>query len=376
MGHTLGVAREPLPTERTLLQGIAVGRWGTWVWLTAMVVWQRDDLDHPVIATAAVLVALGWTIAATVLLRVRPSMLLELRWVVGELALGWLLLVVDGIVFVEGHTNGGGQNMAATWPLVAIVSAATALAPHLAAAGAVGVATGRLFGALANGESTPDADRWISFAATAAFYAVAALVWSLVSRKLHVVETEVLSRRARDDVARTLHDGVLQTLALVERRVALTDPELAAVARTSDRELRAWLYGAGSIERQGFDARLRRTADRIARSFDVPVTVNVVGDIEPPTVLADALVGALGEAINNAAKHARAGSIVAYVELDDSGSTFASVRDDGIGFDVNRARARNRGIVRSIDERLAAIGGRAEVASELGKGTEVRIWTP
>lgn len=372
------MVREPLPTERTLLLGVVVARWGTWAWAAVTVVWQRDDLRHPLVGALAVVASGLWAAGTTAALRRRPGLLLHGGWALAELAFGFLLLVGDGVVFEPGHTLDNSQNLAGMWPLVSVLAAAVVLAPWLAGIGGVVVASGRFFDSLANGERSFPASRVVSFASTAVFYLVAAIVWSLVTRRLRLVETEVLTRRARDEVARTLHDGVLQTLALVERRAATTDPELAAEARASDRELRAWLYGGsgarGEREPDAFDVRLRDTAARIAARHDVPVTVNVLADRAPRAEVAHAVAGAVGEAVTNAAKHAGAGRVVVYAEVDDDGAVFASVRDDGRGFDVDAARRAHRGLVRSIDERVAAVGGRVEIVSGPGQGTEVRLW--
>lgn len=361
-----------------MLQGVALARWGTWLWLTATTVIQRHDLIRPATAIAAVLISGMWAIAGTALLRIRPGVLLQGGWAAGELAMAWGLLVVDGYVFVEGHTNGGGQNLAATWPLVAVLCVATSRPPALSVLGALLVATGRVAGALANGERWPwpEDRRLVSFLSTFVYYGTAALLWALVTQRLRLVETEVADRRARDEVARTLHDGVLQTLALVERRTATTDPELAATARASDRELRAWLHGARVGDQRSLDARLRQSADAVAAGYDLPITVNVLAEVEPSPAVVEAVLGALGEALTNAAKHARATKVVVFVEVDEDGSVFASVRDDGRGLDPVAAREVGRGIVRSIDERLALVGGRAELVSTAGSGTEVRMWAP
>ena len=360
-----------------MLQGVALARWGTWLWLTATTVIQRDDLVRPGVAIGAVLVSGLWATAGTVALRIRPGLLLQGRWAIGELVVAWGLLVVDGYVFAFGHTNGGGQNLAATWPLVAVLCVATSRPPAVSVIGALGVATGRLVGALANGERWPPADadgRLVSFLSTFVYYGSAALLWALVTQRLRVVETEVADRRARDEVARTLHDGVLQTLALVERRAATTDPELAATARASDRQLRAWLYGVGVVDQRSLDARLRQSADAVAAGYDLSITVNVLAEVQPRPEVADAVLGALGEALTNAAKHAQATKVVVFVEVEEDGSVFASVRDDGRGLDPVTARLAGRGIVRSIDERLALVDGRAELVSGTGTGTEVRVW--
>ncbi len=63
-----------------------------------------------------------------------------------------------------------------------------------------------------------------------------------------------------------------------------------------------------------------------------------------------------------------------FAETDDDGHVFASVRDDGSGFDPAPATG-GHGLTESIDGRLTSIGGRAEVHSTPGSGTEVRLWT-
>ena len=88
----------------------------------------------------------------------------------------------------------------------------------------------------------------------------------------------------------------------------------------------------------------------------------------------EAVAGAVGEAVTNAIKHAAATSIIVYVETDDDGQIFASVRDDGVGFDPDSVR-RGQGIDGSITGRIEAIGGRVEIASALEAGTEVRVWS-
>ncbi len=50
-----------------------------------------------------------------------------------------------------------------------------------------------------------------------------------------------------------------------------------------------------------------------------------------------------------------------------------SVHDDGRGIDTVAAGA-GAGIARSIQARIAEAGGRAEVRSSLGEGTEVCLW--
>ena len=79
--------------------------------------------------------------------------------------------------------------------------------------------------------------------------------------------------------------------------------------------------------------RLRAAAGRFERNEGVRAEVIAVDEPadEDPRVT-DALAGAVGEALANAAKHGRSSHVVVYVEPDDD-ELFVSVKDDGVGFD-------------------------------------------
>jgi hypothetical protein len=299
--------------------------------------------------------------------------------------LGGALLVLDGAVFEEGHAFATSQNLAASWPLVAVLAAGVVWGPWLGIVAGAVVGAARLGGALANGVHSFDGSQVASLAATMVFYALAGGVAGWVGRLLRRVETEVLARRARDEVARTLHDTVLQTLALVERRTAASDPELAALALQADRELRTWMVtGRTGADDEGDREAIAdlRTALELAvraalRGSTLAAEVNVVdvGAPAPSQEVVERLTGAVREAAANAAKHAAATRLVVFAEVDDDGAVFVSVADDGRGFDV-AATTPGHGIAGSIDGRVRELGGRTELVSRHGGGTEVRMWVP
>ena len=391
------IRRDPTPSERALFQGIGAARWAVWGWAAFTTIVQRRELDHPIWAVAFLSLSFGWATLCTTWLKTAPGMLNRAAVVVSEVLLAWTLLVADGAVYQVGHSFAKGQNLAGNWPLMAVLAAATAIGPWWGAVLAIFVASGRLIGGIANGtldwslratDSSLGGGHLVSIASTMVFYSVAAIVWGAITRRLQIVENEVAAQTARDDVARTLHDGVLQTLALVERRTKDSDPELAAVARTSDRDLRAWLFhgGAASDDEGSLGIRLRRVADRVARTFDLPVTVSVVdafedvlaeGALDPLTEsMLSALCGAVGESLTNAAKHGDASKVIVFAERDDDGRTFVSVRDNGKGFDLTSLPASGRrGVVHSIRKRMDDVGGRSEIVSTPNEGTEVRLWS-
>ncbi len=367
------------PTDRTILATIAIARWAIWAWLAVVAVLQREEIDRPVVAVLAVLFAFVWTAGDTMLLRRRPQALVHPSFIALEAFVAWSVLVLDGWVFKEGHSFGPGQNLAGNWPLVAAIASAIALGPWWGAFVGVFASSGRYFGGLANGVTEFPADRILSLISSAVFYAVAGVVFGALTRRLRAVENEVTMRRARDEVARTLHDGVLQTLALVDRRTRASDPELASEARASDRELRAWLFhGVRSSEEGGtLEERLRRVADRVGRANDLAITISVLDDGDEAAsseAVLTALAAATGEALTNVAKHAEATRAVVFAEVDDDGVIFVSVRDDGRGFDPGKMGDR-RGISDSIRARLQEVGARAEVTSAPGAGTEVKMWS-
>jgi signal transduction histidine kinase len=82
--------------------------------------------------------------------------------------------------------------------------------------------------------------------------------------------------------------------------------------------------------------------------------------------------GAVTEALTNASKHGRAANVTIFVERTEDG-VFVSVKDDGVGFDVDTTDD-GVGLARSIRARMRDIGGRVEVESRPGSGAEVRLW--
>jgi signal transduction histidine kinase len=74
----------------------------------------------------------------------------------------------------------------------------------------------------------------------------------------------------------------------------------------------------------------------------------------------------------NAAKHSGAPKIDVYAEVEpDLVEVF--VRDRGVGFDLDKVGEDRLGVRRSIVERMERHGGKAEIRSSPGNGTEVRI---
>jgi signal transduction histidine kinase/phage shock protein PspC (stress-responsive transcriptional regulator) len=194
-------------------------------------------------------------------------------------------------------------------------------------------------------------------------------------RDLAAERRERIRSEERAEMAAHLHDSVLQTLALIQRH-AETPGQARSLARRQERELRAWLYGdrapatgAGTLR-----AALDALAGEVEADHEVVVEVVTVGDC-PLDEAVEALALAVREATVNAARHAGVDEVSVYVEVEPERVT-AFVRDRGCGFDPAAVAPGRLGIARSMVGRLRRQGGRVEIHSTPGEGTEVVLEVP
>jgi signal transduction histidine kinase/phage shock protein PspC (stress-responsive transcriptional regulator) len=188
---------------------------------------------------------------------------------------------------------------------------------------------------------------------------------------LRAEQAERIRETERADIAAHLHDSVLQTLALIQRKSG--DPaEVVRLARSQERELRGWLY-AGPI---GSKASLASAVTEVAHEVEdlqgIPIELVVTGD-RTLDAGGTALVRALREALLNATRHGAA-PVSVYVEVG-SELVEAFVRDHGPGFDLAEVPQDRLGVRESILGRMARQGGSARVR-RLEHGTEVSLSLP
>jgi len=190
-------------------------------------------------------------------------------------------------------------------------------------------------------------------------------------RALAAERAERIRSQERAEMAAHVHDSVLQTLALVQRRAE--DPRaVASLARKQERELRGWLSGDRPTAGEAtLTAALRAAADEIEEELNVSVELVTVGDALLDERL-EALVAAAREALVNAAKFSGADRVDLFAEVDDA-RVEVFVRDRGAGFDAAAVPADRRGVRESILGRMERNGGAAAVHSRPGEGTEVEL---
>lgn len=243
-------------------------------------------------------------------------------------------------------------------------------------------------------------------------------LWRLAT-ELGEERRERIRSQERAEMAAHLHDSVLQTLALVQRRAG-DSREVVRLARRQERELRAWLLGGpdgaprrgangahdvdgyqGAAGDRGADdpdgtggtgdspaaapqsipssmpshaslgAALEAVAAEVEEEHGVPVEVVRVRDC-PIDGAAGALLAAAREAIVNACRHSGAPTVSVYLEVGDREAT-VFVRDRGCGYDPEAVAPDRRGVAESINGRMARHGGRSSVRTAPGEGTEVEL---
>jgi len=206
-----------------------------------------------------------------------------------------------------------------------------------------------------------------------AFVVIFAPWFMRLATSLSLERAERIRSQERAEVAAHLHDSVLQTLALVQKRAG--DPrEVAALARRQERELRSWLSGArpGAAGERRLAAARQAAAEEIEQAHGVAVDVVAVGDA-PLDRDGEALVAAAREAMLNAAKFAGdAAPVAVYAEAGPE-RLEVFVRDRGPGFDPAAVPADRRGVRESIVGRMERHGGRAAIHASPGGGTEVEL---
>ena len=362
------------PTALTILKALVVARWLAWAWMTGIVA-LSNQLRDPFVAWVAVGVTLALTVTSTVLVRNDPARLLSLPFVVADVGLAVGLSIIDGYVFQPDHVFATTQSIATQWPLLSMATAGVAYGPIIAGLLGLLIGPAEWLAAVLNDFDAWGVPEYVSIGASSLFFAACGVVFGWLARWLKRVEGEIADVRARDEVGRVLHDTVLQTLALVERRSSVSDPELATAARQADHDLRSFLFGSAGRAVADLETRIRSEIERVRRGSDTPVSVSVIDDgckLSPDHQ--QRIARALGEAVANAIEHAGATRIVVFAETDDRGHVFASVSDDGSGFDPSAAR-RSHGLDESVIGRIEAIGGKVEIDSSHDGGTEICLWS-
>jgi signal transduction histidine kinase/phage shock protein PspC (stress-responsive transcriptional regulator) len=191
-------------------------------------------------------------------------------------------------------------------------------------------------------------------------------------RQRDAERTARIREQERVEIAGRVHDSMLQTLTLIQRRA--DDPtEVRRLVRHSERELRGWLY-APAAEDTALRAVLTAVCGDVEDEYGVTIDLVVVGE-HPGGPPVQPFVRALREAAINAAKHSGTKEFAVYVEVA-ADQLVGFVRDRGQGFDVDAVPTDRFGVRESVVARMQRHGGDAVIRSSPGTGTEIRLSLP
>lgn len=187
-------------------------------------------------------------------------------------------------------------------------------------------------------------------------------------------ERELAVRSASHRYQRLIHDSVVQVLETMAAGRAGDAERMRRVARQEARRLRRSVL-TDEPDPSRLDHAVHRLVAELEAALDLCVVVTAEADLpDPGPERTQALLGAAREALTNVARHAGVDAATVRLRRRDGGVELV-VRDEGEGFDQGLT-PKGFGTTQSIEARMADVGGRASIVSELGAGTTVRLWSP
>lgn len=191
--------------------------------------------------------------------------------------------------------------------------------------------------------------------------------------------------RERRRIARDIHDSLAQDLAFIAARVRALERDPAASVRLDHLAIaatRALEHSRTTISTltrpldEPLDAALARNATEVAARHGGHAKLRLQAGVVVPPATRESLVMILREAVANAMRHGRAGSVD--VSLSQQSWLRLRVTDDGRGFDAAARAARpDAGFgLQSMEERAQALGGGLVVRSAPGAGTTIEVVLP
>ena len=206
-----------------------------------------------------------------------------------------------------------------------------------------------------------------------------------------VADLEATEDRQRRQIARDLHDDLGQTLAAARIRLTLLGEDDRSDIRARASEIGALIDRASGAIRSlasqlapdvlhelGLIPALEWLCEDMERTFGLRVRMFDDGDPKPlAQETRSILFRAVRELLINVSRHAQTDSALVECECQDE-RVIIRVADSGIGFDTAAVFAEPRrglGLI-SLQERLALIGGSAEVCSTPGEGSDCILIAP
>lgn len=359
-----------------LFRALAVLRLVVLVNTVALNLYRADDFAHPLAGIGCVVAMVAWTAYATWAYATPARRSLPL--LVADLALAVVLVLVSPAV--------KGGDLVSTVPGFWVMAALLAWAIHY-----------RVLGGLVAGVCLTAADLSVRGGdITQSNYGNAFLLviggpivgYMCESLQRMAAERDRAERAAataaeRARLARVVHDGVLQVLALVQRRahdLGGDAEELGRLAREQEQALRSMIRVQDAALPTANHGTIDLATQLGALENRPGVTVAAPGtQVELPTPVVTELVAAVVACLDNVARHVGEGAPVWVLLESLPDRVVVSVRDEGPGIPEGRLAAAERegrlGVIESIRGRITDLGGTAELSTGPG-GTEWELTVP
>ncbi len=366
--------------QAPLWRSIAAFRFASLGYAAILLVTRRDNYAHWGWAWAVLGGMIAWTVVSTIAYSVperRTRPLLAADLVVTAAA-----VLSSALVQIPRSTHLGVMPVTATWLAGPALAWAVVYGARFGAVAAVmiGACTVLLRHQPLSFQGTVlDGPVVLLMAAVLLGY-VSTLTTRAERALQRATEIEAASRE-RERLARTIHDSVLQVLAMVQRRGAEAGGPAAEIGRLAGEQeaaLRTLISG---------DAHAVPPAGELDLSAilagEASAEVSVITPADPVLIserIAEETAAAVRAAIDNVRRHC-GDAAKAWVLVDDEGTQVSvTIRDDGPGIPAGRlaaAAAEGRlGVCQSISGRIRDLGGSADITSTPGTGTEVRLRVP
>ncbi|WP_322919532.1 MacS family sensor histidine kinase [Nocardioides renjunii] len=357
-----------LAVEDRLYSALAIVRVVVTINMVGLNAYRRESFEHPTAGLVVVAALAGWTAVAIWLYRDRRRRVPAL--LVADLAIALAAMAVTPWVKSEGFN--------ATIPGYWVMGALLAWAIHWHWRG--GLAAAALIAAadLLPRSEVDQGNYGNVFLVLIGGPVVGYLCESLqrMARERDVAERAAAAAEERTRLARAVHDGVLQVLAMTQRRGAAAGGDWADLGRLAgeqERSLRSLIrqqdtVPAGHGHRPTGQVDLAGALEAMATAHPVRVEVATPGG----TVLVDErvateVVAAARSCLDNVLTHVGADATAWILAQAAPDAITVSVRDDGPGIEPGRleqAEAEGRlGVVSSIRGRIEELGGTAAVDS-------------
>ncbi|MFF0158319.1 MacS family sensor histidine kinase [Streptomyces sp. NPDC005263] len=388
-----------MSVEQPMWRALTAYRVLTMLYAVGLFATAYDEYVRPGVAIAYYVVLCGWTLAT--LPRVANAAACTKRFLAADLTVALTGILLTVVADAHGRIVEGGPTLPSIWTAGSVLAFAVKGGWRWAAFASTAVAVVNLIerGAPARDTVHNVILVWVASIAIGYVVEVARASERTLARALEIEA----ATRERERLARDIHDGVLQVLAMVQRRGAVLGGEAAELGRMAGEQeiaLRTLVSGGlvpvSRTSEDAADGAVVRTvevpddedADEPVdlRSLLAPYASARVSLAEPgapvrlPPAAARELAAAVGAALDNVRRHAGEQARAWLLVEDEPDEVIVTVRDDGPGIPEGRlAQAEGEGrlgVALSIRGRLRDLGGSAELISVPGQGTEVELKVP